>query len=64
MVLLFVGNKGDLYGCKDAGDQVRMYHYRGEGQLCDMKFVRGNRAIRDHPTNGKELLNDWTNKDA
>jgi 5-methylcytosine-specific restriction enzyme A len=28
----------------------------GEGQIGDMEFVRGNKAIRDHVPNGKDLL--------
>src|SRR5829696_4057435 len=29
--------------------------YTGEGQEGDMDFVRGNRAIRDHALDGKDL---------
>jgi hypothetical protein len=33
-----------------------VFRYFGEGPLGDMKFERGNRAIRDHIQDGKVLL--------
>lgn len=33
-----------------------MFLYTGEGQVGDMEFVRGNCAIRDHASNGRDLL--------
>jgi hypothetical protein len=54
-ILLFSGQGGDLFGYKDYWDDDGVYHYFGEGQLGDMEFVRGNRAIRDHVASGKEL---------
>jgi 5-methylcytosine-specific restriction enzyme A len=33
-----------------------MFAYTGEGQKGDMTFARGNRAIRDHMANGRDLL--------
>jgi 5-methylcytosine-specific restriction protein A len=33
-----------------------VFLYTGEGQTGDMEFVRGNRALRDHATNGKDVL--------
>ncbi len=33
-----------------------MFTYVGEGQLGNMRFVAGNRAIRDHALEGKDLL--------
>ncbi|WP_018260704.1 HNH endonuclease [Methylobacterium sp. WSM2598] len=33
-----------------------MFRYFGEGQVGDMVFERGNRAIRDHLIDGKDLL--------
>lgn len=33
-----------------------MFLYTGEGQMGDMAFVRGNRAIRDHAANGKDIV--------
>lgn len=33
-----------------------IFEYTGEGQIGEMEFVRGNKAIRDHAVNGKDLL--------
>jgi hypothetical protein len=36
-------------------DQDGLYHYTGEGQTGDQRMVQGNRAIRDHASEGREL---------
>jgi 5-methylcytosine-specific restriction enzyme A len=46
---------GEQYGYED-GWSEGVFLYVGEGQRGDMEFVRGNKAIRDHAINGKELL--------
>lgn len=46
---------GEQYGYED-GWSEGVFLYVGEGQRGNMEFVRGNRAIRDHARNGKELL--------
>jgi 5-methylcytosine-specific restriction protein A len=56
VVILFTGEQGTQYGYDDGyrnGDDL--YWYTGEGQVGDMTWVRGNRAIRDHQRLGKEL---------
>jgi hypothetical protein len=55
-IFLFTGESGERYGYSDdwGGDDV--FLYTGEGQEGDMLFVRGNKAIRDHVSNGKDLL--------
>ena len=56
-VLLFSNKSGSSYGYEDgwrAEDEV--FIYTGEGQQDDMKWERGNKAIRDHAKNGKSLL--------
>jgi 5-methylcytosine-specific restriction protein A len=35
--------------------QHGVFLYIGEGQKDDMLFVRGNKAIRDHAADGKDL---------
>ncbi|MSQ23395.1 MAG: HNH endonuclease [Chloroflexi bacterium] len=55
IILLITGETGGLYGYKDGWDEDGTFRYTGEGQLGDMQFVRGNAAIRDHGSNGKEL---------
>jgi hypothetical protein len=43
---------GYLYdGWRDDG----LFHYTGEGQIGDQQMAQGNRAIRDHETEGREL---------
>jgi 5-methylcytosine-specific restriction protein A len=41
---------------RDGWNEDRVYLYTGEGQVGDMQWVRGNRAIRDHLADGKDLL--------
>jgi 5-methylcytosine-specific restriction protein A len=54
--MLFTGMAGTKYGYSDAWNPDRTaYMFYGEGQMGDMAFRRGNRAIRDHAANGKDL---------
>jgi len=55
VILLFTGEQGEKYGYRDEwrGD---VFFYTGEGRVGDMEFVRGNKAIRDHVEDGKDLL--------
>ncbi len=55
-VFLFTGDIGEQYGYNDDWTPEGVFLYTGEGQIGDMEFVRGNRAIRDHATDGKDLL--------
>ncbi len=55
-VFLFTGTTGEQYGYHDGWDDNGVFIYTGEGQTGDMEFIRGNRAIRDHVQNGKDLL--------
>ena len=55
VVLIFTGEEGEQYGYRDGWTEDGVFMYTGEGQRGDMEFVRGNRAIRDHIRNGKEL---------
>jgi hypothetical protein len=43
---------GYLY---DGWREDGLYHYTGEGQLGDQLMVQGNRAVRDHAEEGREL---------
>lgn len=57
LIFLFTGDSGEAYGYEDgwqAEDEV--FLYTGQGQVGDMEFVRGNKAIRDHISDGKQLL--------
>lgn len=56
LVFLFTGETGTQYGYKDEWTEDGVFLYTGEGQVADMQFVRGNKAVRDHAANGKDLL--------
>ncbi len=56
LVILFTGSSGEQHGYSDGWSPEGVFRYFGEGQVGDMVFERGNRAIRDHLVDGKELL--------
>ncbi|WP_406656116.1 HNH endonuclease [Methanolobus sp. ZRKC2] len=55
LVFLFTGPSGKEHGYEDGWESNDVFYYTGEGQIGDMKFERGNKAIRDHFSNGKSL---------
>lgn len=55
MIFLFTSSRGQEHGYEDGWTKEGIFLYTGEGQRGDMQFVRGNKAIRDHMQNGKEL---------
>lgn len=55
-VFLFTGESGGQFGYSDGWRSEGIFAYTGEGQKGDMTFVRGNRAIRDHLADGRDLL--------
>jgi 5-methylcytosine-specific restriction protein A len=55
-VFLFTGESGEQFGYSDGWRPDGIFAYTGEGQKGDMTFVRGNRAIRDHMADGRDLL--------
>ncbi len=55
LVFLFTGETGEQYGYRDGWEPDGTFRYTGEGQIGDMTFVRGNAAIHDHATQGKDL---------
>jgi 5-methylcytosine-specific restriction protein A len=58
-IFLFTGDSGEQYGYSDTdgfnenGDNV--FSYTGEGQVGDMEFTRGNRAVLEHAKEGRAL---------
>ena len=46
---------GEQYGYRDDFDSADVFSYTGEGQIGDMEFKVGNRAIRDHANEGQAL---------
>jgi 5-methylcytosine-specific restriction enzyme A len=55
LVLLFTGESGRQHGYHDRWEDDGTFRYYGEGRIGDMRFTRGNAAVRDHAVNGKEL---------
>jgi 5-methylcytosine-specific restriction protein A len=54
-VFLFTAPAGEQYGYEDGWLSPTQFSYTGEGQLGDMEMARGNRAILQHTTDGREL---------
>ena len=52
-IFIFSGAQGKQHGYKDGWDNPNVFSYTGEGQAGDMKFVKGNLALRDHLQNHK-----------
>lgn len=56
VVFIFSGDSGKAYGYRDGWTDNGVFQYTGEGQKGDMTFDAGNRAVRDHREDGKDLL--------
>lgn len=55
-IFIFTGKSGKQHGYADGWQDSGVFLYTGEGQVGDMKFQKGNRAIRDHVSQGKRLF--------
>lgn len=55
-IFIFSGKTGHQHGYKDGWDNPKVFSYTGEGQAGDMKFTKGNLALRDHLQNGKRVF--------
>lgn len=55
IIILFTGDSGNDYGYHFDGWKNDIFEYAGEGQSGDMSFIRGNKAIRDHIKNHKNI---------
>jgi 5-methylcytosine-specific restriction protein A len=55
VLLLFTGSSGEAFGYDDGWTDDGYYRYFGEGQVGDMEFIKGNKAIRDHAQDGNAL---------
>ena len=55
-IFIFSGKSGHQHGYKDGWDNPNVFSYTGEGQAGDMRFSRGNLALRDHIQNGKRVF--------
>lgn len=56
VIIVFTGSSGEQHGYADGWSSEGVFRYFGEGQVGDMVFERGNRAIRDHLVDGKDLV--------
>lgn len=54
-IMLFTGSQGDEFGYFDKWTDEGVFQYTGEGQKGDMVFTHGNKALRDHLKNGKDI---------
>jgi 5-methylcytosine-specific restriction protein A len=54
-IMLFSSESGEEFGYVDGFKSKDIYWYTGEGQIGDMQFIRGNRAIKDSNKNGKSI---------
>lgn len=55
-IFIFTGHGAGLIGYKDRYESDGSFRYTGQGQVGDMRMVSGNSAIRDHASDGKDLL--------
>ena len=55
MILLFTGASGEEHGYKDGWQTDDLFWYYGEGQIGDMEFTRGNKAIASHSETQRSL---------
>ncbi|WP_122095959.1 HNH endonuclease signature motif containing protein [Rahnella sp. Larv3_ips] len=56
VIFIFSGDSGSLYGYKDDWTSDGLFSYTGEGQSGNMVFSKGNKAIRDHKENGRDIF--------
>lgn len=55
-IFIFSGATGHQHGYKDQWENENIFSYTGEGQLNDMRFIKGNLALRDQLKNGKRVF--------
>ena len=56
LMFLFTGPGGEQHGYHDRFAADGRFFYTGEGQSGDMEFTRGNKALRDHVKNDRQVL--------
>lgn len=56
VIFLFTGPTGEQHGYVDGFTNSGEFYYTGEGQVGDMVFTKGNKALRDHVQDGKHVL--------
>src|SRR5262249_33093338 len=56
LIFAITGASGRQHGYEDRWEADGSFRYFGEGQVGDMKWERGNTAMRDQAADGRELL--------
>ncbi|MDW3205553.1 MAG: HNH endonuclease signature motif containing protein [Alphaproteobacteria bacterium] len=56
VIFAFTGSSGAQHGYADGWTDHGVFRYFGEGQEGNMRWKGGNKAIRDHVPDGKDLL--------
>jgi 5-methylcytosine-specific restriction protein A len=56
MIFLFTSLKGEKYGYHDGWTKEGVFLFFGEGRFGNMRFTRGNKALRDHIQDGKDVF--------
>ncbi|NIE93067.1 hypothetical protein F3J09_20155 [Bacillus sp. Ab-1751] len=54
-IFIFTSKSGGEYGYEDGWKDDITFYYTGEGQVGDMQFIKGNKAIRDHTESGSDI---------
>lgn len=55
MIFIFSGAEGKIHGYKDGWQDENIFFYTGEGKVDNQEFKEGNKALRDHVENGKDV---------
>lgn len=55
-IFIFSGKSGAQYGYKDGWDNPNIFSYTGEGQIGDMRFIKGNLALKEHINRGNRVF--------
>ncbi|MFL5740853.1 MAG: hypothetical protein ACJ75B_11590 [Flavisolibacter sp.] len=55
-IFIFSGKTGTQYGYQDGWENPDVFSYTGEGREGDMKFTKGNLALREHINSGKRVF--------
>ena len=55
-IFIFSGKSGAQYGYKDGWDNDKVFTYTGEGQIGDMRYIKGNLALKEHLNQGKRVF--------
>lgn len=55
LIFIFTSPSGEAHGYRDEFQNDGTFLYTGQGQAGDMQWVSGNKAIRDHHQDGKQI---------